>query len=352
MKVVLDDILEIGQDLSWLLAASAASVNGISKIRPRTHKTDSILKRAMDDCVILMTLERPFARDLKTAIAFIKVIHDYERAIEIGSSLLERISDLRGQSIPESFRDVIDYLVLYHEAVRYSQSNYGASRTEAVSKIESMHEDLKKQVVSIMETTTVAPRVSVDLVLACRHIRRLYELVTEIDWEMREVDKSEKILVLMRGPSGSGKTTLALCIASDPNSVRFSTDDFFAGDGTYKYDKSKSVQAHLWNQERVSEAMRVGKTPIVVDNTNIRTWEMKPYVSMAIKHGYEVKFEKSWSGPWAPGCKGESVVAALAARSRHGVPVEAIARMVDNYEENESLQSILDSKNPYEEEKK
>ena len=36
---------------------------------------------------------------------------------------------------------------------------------------------------------------------------------------------------------------------------------------------------------------------IVIDNTNVRKWEAKPYVKMAQQYGYEVKFVEP-DTPW------------------------------------------------------
>jgi hypothetical protein len=61
--------------------------------------------------------------------------------------------------------------------------------------------------------------------------------------------------------------------------VILSADDFFTSDnGDYLYEHDKVGDAHDWNHERALINIRKGTSPIIIDNTNSRTWEMKPYV--------------------------------------------------------------------------
>ncbi|KAG8538109.1 hypothetical protein GDO81_023285, partial [Engystomops pustulosus] len=66
-----------------------------------------------------------------------------------------------------------------------------------------------------------------------------------------------------------------------PSALVFSTDDYFlAEDGSYIYDPDLLQDAHKWNQKRARKAMSRGRTPIIIDNTNILAWHMKPYAVM------------------------------------------------------------------------
>ena len=58
----------------------------------------------------------------------------------------------------------------------------------------------------------------------------------------------------------------------------YSTDDFFMVNGKYEYDPKMIGDYHARNLERTVKAMLQGKPLIVIDNTNIRLWEMKKYV--------------------------------------------------------------------------
>ncbi|KAF5899601.1 NEDD4-binding protein 2-like 2, partial [Clarias magur] len=106
------------------------------------------------------------------------------------------------------------------------------------------------------------------------------------------------VLIMMRGLPGSGKSTLARQVSSSgPSGLVLSTDDYFYQMDGYRFDPTLLGAAHDWNQNRAKKAMLDRRTPVVIDNTNLRAWEMKPYVSMALDTGYRVEFvepETSW----------------------------------------------------------
>nr|XP_015197358.1 PREDICTED: NEDD4-binding protein 2-like 1 [Lepisosteus oculatus] len=106
-------------------------------------------------------------------------------------------------------------------------------------------------------------------------------------------------MYILRGLPGSGKSTLARQIKNTHgNASIFSTDDFFRDrNGEYKFKAYLLKTAHKWNQKRAREALENGESPVIIDNTNIHLWEMKPYVEMALEFGYYVNFkepETSW----------------------------------------------------------
>lgn len=148
-----------------------------------------------------------------------------------------------------------------------------------------------------------------------------------------------KTMVIMRGLPGSGKSTLAVAVATLGQGVPFSTDDFFVGgDGVYRFDPAKLVEAHAWNQGRVREALR-GDGPVVVDNTNIRLWEMAPYVAMADEAGWAVEVATPLT-EWARDA------AECARRNSHGVPLATIERMLAAWEDFSCLDEIRASAKP------
>lgn len=93
----------------------------------------------------------------------------------------------------------------------------------------------------------------------------------------------------------------------NPGAVSLSTDEYFICDGEYRFDPDMLADAHLWNQKRgkqsvfhtgkihldvvlnflfvsvahiiAKEAFERGKNPIIIDNTNMQGWEMRPYVA-------------------------------------------------------------------------
>ncbi|KAM6447590.1 NEDD4-binding protein 2-like 1 [Liasis olivaceus] len=157
----------------------------------------------------------------------------------------------------------------------------------------------------------------------------------------RPARRFSKSLFLLRGLPGSGKSTLARQLKREfPNAAIFSTDEYFiTKDGTYEFNPDCLGEAHKWNQERARKAMKNGKSPVIIDNTNIHAWEMKPYVIMALENRYEVIFRE-------PDTRWKFYVQELARRNHHGVPREKIQWMKDQYEHDVTFHTVLHSEEP------
>ncbi|XP_039920097.1 NEDD4-binding protein 2 [Hirundo rustica] len=149
-----------------------------------------------------------------------------------------------------------------------------------------------------------------------------------------------QVLVLLRGVPGSGKSYLARNLLEDnPGGIILSTDDYFYKHGQYHYDPDCLGEAHDWNRKRAKEAFERRISPIIIDNTNIQAWEMKPYVALAQQFKYKVMFREpdTW---WKFNPK------ELERRNIHGVSKEKIKRMLERYERCLTVRCILDSSVP------
>nr|DBA32607.1 TPA: hypothetical protein GDO54_000385 [Pyxicephalus adspersus] len=150
----------------------------------------------------------------------------------------------------------------------------------------------------------------------------------------------KKVLVLLRGVPGSGKSTLARSLLDQsPNGIVFSTDDYFCQENGYAYDVKLLGDAHCWNQNRARKAMNDGRSPIIIDNTNIQSWEMKPYVQMAIERGYGVEFLE-------PNTWWKLDPHELEKRNTHRVPREKISKMLERFEHNINIGVVMNSVEP------
>lgn len=134
-----------------------------------------------------------------------------------------------------------------------------------------------------------------------------------------------KTLIMMRGLPGSGKSTLAKELAGEKGVV-LSTDDLFTDkDGNYNWDPALVGLNHQRNQMIADSVMEHDQPLVIIDNTNIRQGDMDPYLRMAEKYGYKVKCvepETDWA--WDP--------EKCAEKTTHGVPLEVIQRMKNNYQ--------------------
>lgn len=152
----------------------------------------------------------------------------------------------------------------------------------------------------------------------------------------QKTDEIKKHFYIMRGCPGSGKSTKAKKLAGENGKV-FSSDDFFMVDGEYKFDASKLHQAHQWNQKRSLEAIEQGLPIVVVDNTNTTIKELKsyiPHILAAEEADYEVEIvepETDWAFD----------IDKLVELTTHGVPKEAIQRMLNRYVRNVEMKEIL-----------
>lgn len=150
-----------------------------------------------------------------------------------------------------------------------------------------------------------------------------------------------KILVIVRGLPGSGKSYLARSLVNstvggDPNQFIFSTDDYFVmiGFGEYRFNVSRLHEAHRWNEERVFNATAKGVSPVIVDNTNTRVVEMKPYVVLGVRNGYLIEVLE-------PNTLVGLNVDELVRRNNHGVPENIIRTMIESYEHNLTGQKLV-----------
>jgi len=182
--------------------------------------------------------------------------------------------------------------------------------------------------------------------------KRLHEAIQTIS-DMEAVTQStkatpiEKILYLMRGVPGSGKSTLAKQILavehalSNFNGTILSTDDFFDKDGKYIFDPKELGNAHQWNQKRASDHISKGHSPIIIDNTNTCKWEAKYYVENALDAGYTVIIREPETVWWRT-----KDATQMAEKNSHGVPLDAIKRMIERFEWDFTPETILASEAP------
>lgn len=96
---------------------------------------------------------------------------------------------------------------------------------------------------------------------------------------------------------------------------------FIADKWTYVFQADKLHHFHKENQKDVYHAMGLHRPLVIVDNTNLTFEEVKPYVIGAYLYGYEVEFVE-------PTTSWKDNADELANRNTHGVPLEAIKRML------------------------
>lgn len=143
-------------------------------------------------------------------------------------------------------------------------------------------------------------------------------------------------LVIMRGLPGSGKSFKAAQMGGKV----FSTDDFWTEVATDGFDGERIQEAHAWNINRAAKALFEDKaTLVIIDNTNTKAWEAKPYIVLAEAAGYEMEIVESDS-PWCRDVK------ECFKKNQHNVPEAGIQAMFDRWEYDLTPEKILATEVP------
>ncbi len=166
-----------------------------------------------------------------------------------------------------------------------------------------------------------------------------------------EVTRPNQVLYIMRGIPGGGKSTKAKTLVGE--GIIHSTDDVIEATGDYRAFFATMIasgnfsalhKAHTTNFNNARKSMLDGISPIVIDNTNIKSNEPKKYVTEALSLGYaddNIIIVDIGTG--------NSTAEALAARNKHGVPLDKIEQMIKAYNSTGplTLKKILNSKDMF-----
>ena len=172
-----------------------------------------------------------------------------------------------------------------------------------------------------------------------------YKKILTSDYNNDIIPNMKKELIIMRGTPSSGKSYLAKQLAGENGSV-LSADDFHTDPETGKYNwKPENVsRAHKWNHQRIDEAIDKGISPIAIDNTHIKKWELKalkPLVQKAKLNGYEVRIEEPNPDWYHYNTAFDPEALYERNKTTHNVPLESIKKMVENYDEDITIDDII-----------
>lgn len=140
-----------------------------------------------------------------------------------------------------------------------------------------------------------------------------------------------RAMMIMSGISGAGKSTYANRLMKKLNGIfgwrvaKCSADDYFINDdGDYIFDRTKLGSAHGYCKHEAARLCKAGYDLVLIDNTNIREREIKPYREIAKEYGYDVVVR-------CIGSADEESVETYFKRNAHNVPKEAIQRMANRW---------------------
>lgn len=164
---------------------------------------DTLARNARERCLLLVAREHPMARDLKYAMGALRIGHDYERIQELAAALHKRVEHLAGTPMEDIIQDmtgVMADILKLHEVVRctwHSERQLLAFPNQQ-PKIDSLSSAIHAGVASVQQK--IVARISegraraeifVDLVLACRHLKRIADLMETIPDELHSFDRTE-----------------------------------------------------------------------------------------------------------------------------------------------------------------
>jgi predicted kinase len=127
---------------------------------------------------------------------------------------------------------------------------------------------------------------------------------------------------ILRGVPGAGKSYYAANAATGRvvSSDRYFVDEF----GNYRFDLKKVSLSHAWCFDQFLNVLGAGED-VVVDNTNIHTWEWHRYYKTALLCKYDVQVVE-----FMPISLND--LRMCAQRCVHEVPHEIIGRMAIDFE--------------------
>ncbi|XP_072558287.1 NEDD4-binding protein 2-like 1 isoform X1 [Paramormyrops kingsleyae] len=142
---------------------------------------------------------------------------------------------------------------------------------------------------------------------------------------------------VIRGPESDGHLVLITIQEKYGKGVILSTDDYFRDENCIMhFNRRKLSEAHQWNRNRAFCQLKDQTNPVIIDNTNIRRWEMKPYVEMGLRFRYHIRFRDAWD-TWK--CSTEE----LYRRNNYVVPLPVMENMKRRFEKVRNIYDVLNS---------
>jgi predicted kinase len=154
-----------------------------------------------------------------------------------------------------------------------------------------------------------------------------------------EITKPDQKLIIMRGLPGSSKSTQAKQLVGE--GIIHSTDDVISERGDYAKhfrlmketnDWSNHGKMHSINLNNAITSMKQGVSPIIIDITNIKIGDARPYIEAALNMGFNednIKIIDIGTGG--------KTLHELADRNTHGVDLDTIIKMFKTYKNSGEL---------------
>ena len=150
-----------------------------------------------------------------------------------------------------------------------------------------------------------------------------------VDGDTIDQVRKARVMFIMRGLSGSGKSTLVSILTTKyKKAVVCSADHFFLNEetNTYEFDASMLSEAHGQCKDKATVACESNANVVIIDNTNVKKWEMKHYTNLAQRYGYTVVIV-------VPRTEWAFDPAVLATKNKHNVTEEKLRGKCKDFQE-------------------
>lgn len=143
-----------------------------------------------------------------------------------------------------------------------------------------------------------------------------------------------KTLYIIRGIPGSGKSTFAKGLLNEfmrtkQTAYHYESDEFFMVDGEYKFDGSKLGAAHASCFNNIKSAIVGEVENVIVSNTFTTMKEMKDYLDLAERNGYDVKVFRMMGSCTDPDA--DILTRFADFKNEHKVPIEVLYNMANRF---------------------
>ena len=163
--------------------------------------TFALAHAARERCLMLVAREHPLANDLKYSMAALRVGHDYERIQELALALHRRVEQLRGTPVQELVQDmtgIMADILKMHEVVRstWQRDRQDVTLPSVKPRVSTIAAGvyarisvIQNKIIEVIARGGGNAEMFVELVLACRHLKRICNTMEAIPDELHAFDR-------------------------------------------------------------------------------------------------------------------------------------------------------------------
>ena len=204
------DALAVGVDANLRRVHARLMLENKAADPDPIQSTDELARTARSAAFLLVARSQPLARDLKFAMGALRVAHDYERIQELTLAFNERINRLANTPVETFLQDmsgVVAQILEMHAVVNriwHRPAPPGATppgtestaptaepKSRVLALIAATEAELAHIQNSIVEAVAKgygSPEMLVELVLSCRHLQRITQLMEGIPDDAHSFD--------------------------------------------------------------------------------------------------------------------------------------------------------------------